>query len=427
MKFITREHVVIVGGGAAAAECAASLRMSRFAGAITVISAERNLPYELPALSKAFLTGSAGYDDIVIRPQSSYTDHDISLRLGVEVVSIDSGAHEIHLGNGETVPYDKLVIATGGRSRELSAPGAAESTRLHYFRSLEDAEKLRSRLMPSARLVVVGGGYLGLEVASAARHLGATVTVLEAMPRLLARVTSPAVSAFFARMHREEGVDVRLDTTVNSIFDVGNDQVKIELEGGEQLEADLVLVSIGLVPSVELAEKAGIEVDNGIRIDEFGRTSVPDIYAAGDCTSHPDFENGGYRRLESLPNANETATTVAATILGQPRPYTSTPWFWSEQYGTRLQTVGLYRPGDEACVRGPSDVGRSFSVFYIRDGQVRAADIVSSPRDFAVAKSLVSQRIAVNPSDLTDMSIPLKDVLKQAKSRETQSVAPSTA
>lgn len=416
MKGIERERVVVVGGGAAAAECAAQLRISGYDGSITVISSDSHPPYELPALSKAFLLGHATRDEILIRSEEAYAEHDIEIQLETTVTAIEPAAHRVLLSDGSAIAYDKLVIATGGTPRQLPLPGAAESAHVHYLRSLSDAQSLRDNLRPGQTLAVVGGGYLGLEVASVARSLGADVTVLEGLPRLLARVTSPPVSEYFARMHREQGVEIRLEVGIEGFRDTADGRVEILLKNSAPLVADHVLVSIGLIPNVKLAEDAGLEVENGIRVDELGRTSEPDIFAAGDCASHPDSLEGGFRRLESLPSALETATIVASTIAGGAKSDPTPPWFWSEQFSTKLQTVGLYRPGDEPVVRGDATTAQSFTVFYLRDGRVAAADVLSSPRDFAAAKSLVTKRLHVDASDLANTDIPIKEILRAAAS-----------
>lgn len=420
-----QERVVIIGGGAAAAECAAQLRIAEYEGSITVISAEANPPYERPALSKAFLLGHATRDEILIRPEAAYAEHDIEIRLGLEVTAIEPDSHQVRLSDGSTVAYDKLVIATGGYPRQLPVPGAADSRHVYYLRSMSDAVSLRDSIRPGATLAVVGGGYLGLEAAAVARQLGANVTVLEGLPRLLARVTSEPISEYFARLHREKGVDIRLEAGIESFRDTEGDRVEITLKDSAPLVADTVLVSIGLIPDVALAEDAGLDVQNGIRVDESGRTSSPDIFAVGDCTSHPDQLEGGFRRLESLPSALETAATVATTIAGTAKTNPTPPWFWSEQFETKLQTVGLYRAGDVPVVRGDGAASHAFSVFYVRDGRVAAADVLSNPREFAAAKSLVAKRTNVDAAELADVDVPLKEILRAKSTEEAQLAAAS--
>lgn len=418
------EKLLVIGGGQAAAECVASLRMGGFGGSITLVSADPYLPYGLPPLSKAYLTGTASLDDIVIRPASTYADHNIVVRCGVRAEMIDRSAHKVLLADGDWLNYDRLVIATGGRPRALPAAMAAAGADVHYLRTVADADALRSRLSPGSRIVVVGGGYLGLEVAAAARQLGVSVTVVETMSRLLARVTSAPVSKFFLRLHQARGVDIRLGTSVVKVTAAADGEpTRVEISTGELLPAEAVLVSIGLIPAVGLAEAAGLDVADGIIVDEYCRTSDPDIFAAGDCTRHPCFENGGRRRLESLANANEQAATVAGSVTGRPMPYTSTPWFWSEQYDVTLRSAGLSHPSDDLVIRGSTKPGRSFSVFYLREGQVRAADVVSDTRGFALAKRLVSQRSSVDAALLGDPTTSLKELTTRSTGHGSEPVA----
>jgi len=405
-------RVVVVGGGQAGADCVAALRMAGHQGAITLIGEEADHPYARPPLSKAYLSGKADVEDLYIRPPAMYEQQGIEVHTGTRVTSIDRASRQVTLRNVGRLPYDHLVLATGGRPRRLPTPGLDEAPNVHYLRTLADVAAMRPRFVPGTRLVVVGGGYVGLEVAAVARQLGLTVTVLEALPRVLARVTAPQVSAFYQRVHAEEGVDIRVDTAVTGFAFASDGAVtSVELKSGERLDADVVLVGIGLVPNTELAEQAGLAVDNGIVVDEFCRTADPAVLAIGDCSSHPCAEHGGRRRLESVPNASEQARVAAAAINGSPTPYTAMPWFWSDQYDVKLQTVGLSTGHDEVVIRGTIETGRSFAAFYLKDGQVRAADVVGSPRDFAAARKLVGARARVSPEALRDLSVPLKQLL----------------
>lgn len=415
------ENVVIIGGGPAGAECAAALRMLGFDGSVTVVSADPHMPYSLPALSKSYLLGTATFEEILIRPVATYTDHDIEVRIGSTVAGIDRSAGRVQLADGESLPYERLVIATGSRPRPLPDRLISDGANIRYLRSVTDADALRGLLHPDSRIAIIGGGVLGLEVAAAARSHGAAVTVIEALPRLLARITSPPVSAFFARLHREEGVDLRLDTHVVTVGQpTDGAPTSVEIATGERIAADAVLVGIGVIPAVELAEAAGLQVDNGVVVDEYCQTSDPQIYAIGDCTNQPCSEFGGRRRLESLPNAHEQALVAANGVIGRQTPYTSTPWFWTEQYDVTLQTVGLLGPHDEVVLRGSSESGRSFSAFYLRAGEIRAADVISAPRDFAIAKRLVGERRTVSAEQLRDESVPLKGLLARQRTGSAQ-------
>ncbi|MEU1518426.1 FAD-dependent oxidoreductase [Streptomyces sp. NPDC005811] len=408
----TTGRVVVVGGGQAGADFVAALRMAGHQGHVTLLGEEPGHPYARPPLSKAYLSGKATAEDLHIRPPAMYEQQGIDLRTGTRVTAIDRTGRQVILADGERLPYGHLVLATGGRARRLTTPGLDDAPNVHYLRTLADVTALRQHFAPGARLVVVGGGYVGLEVAAVARRLGLDVTVLEALPRVLARVTAPQVSAFYQRVHTEEGVDIRVDTAVTGFaFAHDGSVTAVELKGGERIDADVVLVGIGLVPNTELAEQAGLAVDNGIVVDEHCRTEDPAVLAIGDCTSHPCGEHGGRRRLESVPNASEQARTAAATVTGSPQPYTAVPWFWSDQYDVKLQTTGLSTGYDDVVIRGTTGTGRSFAAFYLKEGRVRAADVVCSPRDFTAARKLVAARAQVAPEALRDLSVPLKQLL----------------
>ncbi|MEU2257768.1 FAD-dependent oxidoreductase [Nocardia xishanensis] len=406
------DRVVIIGGGQAGAECAASLRMAGHRGPVTILTEEPAYPYARPPLSKAYLSGAATVEDLYIRPPATYDQQDLDIRLGSRVTAIDRVGRYVQVETGPDVPYDRLVLATGGRARRLPLPGAESAPNVHTLRGLADVDAMREQFTPGARLVVVGGGYVGLEVAAVGRKAGLQVTVLEAAPRVLARVTAAVVSGFYERVHTEHGVDVRTSCSVSGL-DYGLDgrAIGVTLADGARLPADLVVVGIGLVPNTELAEAAGLPVDDGILVDEYCRTADQRILAIGDCTRHPCAQHGGFRRLESVPNATEQARVAAAVLTGAPRAYDAVPWFWSDQYDVKLQTVGLSAGHDEVVVRGSADAGRSFTVFYLKDGEVRAADVVNAPRDFMVAKKLVAARAHVSSDRLRDQATPLKPSL----------------
>lgn len=407
------ERVVIVGGGQAGAECAAYLRMGGHRGPVTILADEPTHPYARPPLSKAYLSGAASAADLWLRPPATYVQQDLDIMLDTRVTAIDREARLVRVESGSSVPYDRLVLATGGRARPLTLPGAATASNVHCLRTLADVERIRRQVLPGARLVVVGGGYVGLEVAAVARKARLEVTVLEAANRVLARVTAPVVSRFYERLHASHGVDVRTSCSVSGLERAADGQVTyVNLASGQRLPADLMIVGIGLVPNTELAEAAGLPVDDGIVVDEYCRTADPRVFAIGDCTRHPCLENGGFRRLESAPNATEQAGVVAATLLGTPRAYDTVPWFWSDQYDVKLQTIGLSAGHDQVVVRGTPEPGRSFAVFYLKGGEVRAADVVNAPRDFMTAKKLVAVHARVPAARLRDLSTPLKACLK---------------
>jgi 3-phenylpropionate/trans-cinnamate dioxygenase ferredoxin reductase subunit len=405
------DRVVIVGGGQAAIECAAGLRMAGHRGHVTILAEEAAYPYARPPLSKAYLSGSATVDDLYIVPPTTYVQQDVDVRLSTRAVAIDRVRRSVLLGAGPDTPYDWLVLATGGRARTLPL-GAEPPANVLTLRGLADVDAMRNQFTPGKRLVVIGGGYVGLEVAAVARKTGLQVTVLEAAPRVLARVTAAVVSGFYERVHTEHGVDVRTSCSIGGLaFGPNGQATGVTFADGGQLPADLVVVGIGLTPNTELAEQAGLPVDDGILVDEYCRTSDPRVLAIGDCTRHPCTQHGGLRRLESVPNAVEQARVAAAVLTGAPRPYDAVPWFWSDQYDVKLQTVGLSAGHDQVVVRGNADAGRSFTVFYLKDGAVRAADVVNGPRDFMVAKKLVCARARVPAHRLRDVTTPLKQCL----------------
>lgn len=404
--------VVVVGAGQAGGEVVAALRMAGFTGRITLVGEEPHLPYSRPPLSKDFLLGATSDEVLLLRPPHFYEKHEVHTKLGRTVTAIDRDRRVVRLDDGADLPYDTLVLATGGDARRWPDPIADSAPNLHYVRTIDDTVRLRADLVPGARLVVIGGGYVGLEIAAAGRKRGLTVTVVEAEERLLARVAGPEISAFIQRVHREEGVDLRLGASVTQLLaDEGGRIESVHLADGGALECDLVVIGIGLVARDGLALDAGLEVADGVVVDEFCRTEDEAIYAIGDCTRHPCSENGGMRRLESVQNASEQARVAAGAITADPRPYASVPWFWSDQYDVKLRSVGIPTKHDEVVVRGSFAEGRSAAVFYLKDGRVSAADVVSSPRDFGVAKKLVASRAELSAEQLTDESTPLKDLL----------------
>lgn len=412
--------VLIVGGGHAGSELAVALRQLGATGPVTIIGDEVHLPYQRPPLSKAWLSLGGGIDAITLRPRESYETAGIDVVTGVRVEAIDRGAKKIRLSNGETRAYGHLVLATGARPRRLDCAGAEAAdacTNVHYLRTVDDVLPLREQLVEGGRLVVVGGGYIGLELASAAIKRKMSVTVLESLPRVLSRVTAPVVSDFYERVHREAGVDLRTGTTVDGFeFDGSRSVVRsvlVRTEAGaiERVAADIVVIGIGVVPNVELAEAADLAVDGGIVVDEYARTVDDAILSVGDCTSHPSPFGQGLIRLESVPNAVEQARTAAATICGQRRPHHSVPWFWSDQFDLKLQMVGLSRGHDEVVLRG-SLQERSFSAFYLKSGRIVAVDAVNRPKDFMVAKRLVTSGVVAAPADLADEAFDLKSLVQ---------------
>lgn len=408
----TDTHIVIVGAGQAGGDLAANLRELAFSGRVTLIGNEDSYPYSRPPLSKAYLLGHRSAPDLLIRSEEMYRHFDIEVKLGVQVKSIDRHQKLITFGDSECLDYDILVLATGGSPRLHPDARLRGVSNAFYLRSIEQAEQLRPLLRAGIRATVIGGGYVGLEVAAVARSLGVAVTVIEREERLLARVTSSVTSSFFARIHRENGVVLHTGQSV-SRFNVSPDQdlTGVVLDDGATIDTDICLIGVGQQPNTDLGEAAGVEVNDGILVDSLLRTNDPAIYAIGDVARFPCCHSGGTRRLESIPNSTEQARALARTLSGDPAPYDALPWFWSDQYDLKLQVVGLATPGDEVIVRGDPERDRKITVFYLRAGEVRAAEVVSNPRDFAMAKKLVTQRAVVDPARLADPSIPLKEVL----------------
>lgn len=405
---MTTETVVIVGGGQAGAQAAVSLRQEGFAGRVVLIGDEPVLPYQRPPLSKTYLAGELARERLFVKPAAFYEKVDIEHILGETVGAIDSSQQLVSLQSGKTLHYDHLILATGGRVRELDCPGASHP-QVHYLRTLADVEAMQDKFTAGARIVVIGGGYVGLETAAVAVKHGLKVALLVARPTPLGRVTSPEVGKFFESVHREAGVTLCCNTGVVSIEDdAGDGQVAaVVTDSGYRVLADMVVVGIGLLPNVELAASAGVASDNGILVDEYGRTSIDNIYAAGDCANHPNPIYQRRLRLESVQNAVDQGKSVAATICGKDKPYAQVPWFWSDQYDLKLQTAGINTGYDQAVVRGEI-TSRSFAVFYLREGRLLAVDAINRPAEFVVARNILSKGLVVSAERLQDESIPAK-------------------
>jgi 3-phenylpropionate/trans-cinnamate dioxygenase ferredoxin reductase subunit len=406
---------LIIGAGQAGAEVGFSLRQQGYAGHVVLVGDEPGLPYQRPPLSKGYLMRKLDLDELHVKPRSAYEAAAIELRTGLRTERLDRSAKRVVFADGSALSYDKLVLATGGRARPLQVPGLENPQRLlnlHYLRSIADVDRIHHQFHEGARLVLIGGGYVGLEVAAAARQCGLTVTVLEALPRVLARVTAAEVSAFYERVHREAGVDIRTGTTVAAVESDGSgDAVRaVRCSDGSRIAADLVVVGIGQIPNTELAEQAGLAVDNGIVVDAYACSLDPDVLAAGDCTNHPNALYGRSLRLESVPNALEQARTAAASICGVRRPHDAVPWFWSDQYDLKLQMVGLSQGHERVVLRG-DPAKRSFTAFYLRDHRIVAADAVNRPQEFMLAKRLVAQQAMIGADQLADELVPLRSIV----------------
>lgn len=401
------ERIVIVGAGHCAGQLAARLRAEGFEGEVVVIGDEPHVPYQRPPLSKQFIAGEVELDRVYLRPADFYEGSDVELRLGTRVTAIDRGNRTLTLDDGGGLGYDKLVLATGARARELPVPGTSLAG-ITYLRDLGHAHEIRDAIRPGARLAVVGGGYIGLELAAVAARAGVSVTVLEMEPRLLSRVVAEPVSEYYLGLHGAAGVDVRTGVRVVG-FEGGERVERVLLEGGETLEADLVVIGVGVVPNDELAAAAGLATDDGIVVDEHGRTEDPNIFAAGDCTSHPSALYSRRVRLESVHNAMSQAKVVAANLCGKPTVYDEVPWFWSDQYDAKLQIAGLSQGHDETVVRGDPKDG-AFTVFYLKDGVLIAADTINGMRDHMACRGLVTRRARIPAEALSDPDAELKEL-----------------
>ncbi len=400
--------VVIVGAGQGGAYAAIQLRQLGFEGTIALIGREAEPPYERPPLSKEYMLGEKAWERLLIRPADFWAGKGIDLLLSAEVVSVDPAAKAVTLQDGRTVGYGSLVWATGGDPRRLSCPGA-DLAGVHGVRTRADADAILGELGDVARAVIVGGGYIGLEAAAVLRKLGKEVTLLEVLPRVLARVAGEELSAFYQAEHIAHGVDLRTETGIEAIEGEGR-VTGVRLSDGSSIDCQLVIVGIGIIPAVGPLLTAGAAGGNGVDVDEFCRTSLPDVYAIGDCAAHANrFADGAVIRLESVQNANDQAACVAKAITGDPQPYAATPWFWSNQYDLKLQTVGLSSGHDAVVLRG-DPAARSFSVLYLKGGKLIACDAVNAIKDYVQARKLVEEGARIAPADLADASRPLKEL-----------------
>lgn len=398
--------VLIIGAGHAGGSAAALLRQYGFEGEIVLAGEEAAPPYQRPPLSKAWLKGEAGLEDLLLRPESFYAEQKIDLRTGVTATAIDAVAKRVAFADGTSEPYDVLILATGSTARRLALPGADRPDLLE-LRTLEDAERLKAVLAPGRRLAVVGGGYVGLEAAASARALGAEAVVIERMDRVLARVASQTLSAFFTDLHRRHGVEILTGAEVAGFEDGG-----VRLADGTLIAADATLVGVGALAREALAQTAGLTCENGVVVDEAARTSDPATYAIGDVTRRPIPVHGGVlHRLESVPNALEQAKQAASAIVGRAAPAPEAPWFWSDQYDAKLQIAGLPFDADRQVVRG-DPAGGAFAVFHLNGERVVCVEAVNAPAEFMGGRLLIGKGTAVDAARLADPGVSIKAVAK---------------
>jgi len=408
--------VLIVGGGHAGAQAAVALRQLKFGGTIGIVGDEPELPYERPPLSKDYLSGERDFSRILIRPAGFWEERGIDLLLGQRVIAVDPAGRTVTTAEGLRIGYGKLVWATGGAARRLVCSGH-DLAGVHTVRTRADADRMRQELNSVDNVIVIGGGYIGLEAAAVLTKLGKRVTVIEALDRVLARVAGEPLSRFFEAEHRAHGVDIRLGTTVECIVECDGRAVGVQLHDGETLACQIVVVGVGIAPAVQPLIDAGATGGNGVAVDTRCRTSLNDVFAIGDCALHMNaYADDVPIRLESVQNANDQAMVVARELAGDGADYRAIPWFWSNQYDLKLQTIGLSRGYDAVVVRG--DIGaRSFSVIYLNDGRVIALDCVNVVRDYVQGKSLVLAKAYIDLDVLANTDIALKDMLHCSTSR----------
>lgn len=404
--------VLIVGGGHGGAQAAIALRQAKFEGSIGIVNAEPEYPYERPPLSKDYFAGEKAFERILIRPTAFWAERSIDVLLGKRVETVDAGAYSVTTADGEVISYGKMIWATGGSPRWLQCDGANLSG-VHVVRTRADVDAMLAGIDDVAEVAIIGGGYIGLEAAAVLRKMGKKVTVLEAMDRVLARVAGEPLSRFYEAEHRAQGVDVRLDVEVTTIEGDGH-VIGVRLGDGNVVPAQMVVVGIGIIPAVGPLLTAGAAGGNGVDVDEYCRTTLPDVFAIGDCAAHANsFAGGTIMRVESVQNAHDMANAVAKSITGELTAYHAVPWFWSNQYDLRLQTVGLSVGFDATMVRG-DPAARSFSVIYLKQGKVIALDCVNATKDYVQGRALVVDWMSFAPELLGDTSVTLKELVAGA-------------
>jgi 3-phenylpropionate/trans-cinnamate dioxygenase ferredoxin reductase subunit len=406
---MTHFDVAIVGAGHGGAQAAIQLRQLGFAGSIGLIGAEPELPYERPPLSKDYFYGEKPFERMLIRPEAFWTEREVEFVPATRIVAVDPAAKTLTAEDGRQLSYGSLVWAAGGTPRRLRCAGG-DLAGVHVVRCRAEVDSIRAELPSVERVAVIGGGYIGLETAAALRKLGKSVVLVEALDRVLARVAGEEISRFYEAEHRAQGVELRLGAVVERIEGHDGRATGVRLQSGELLQAGMVIVGIGIEAAVGPLLAAGAEGANGVDVDSFCRTSLPHIYAVGDCAAHENRYAGGLRvRLESVQNATDQSSTAARALCGQPQPYDAVPWFWSNQYDLKLQTVGLSVGYDRTLLRG-DPAGRSFSLLYLLEGRLIALDCVNAARDFIQGRRLIEARTVADPARLADAAVPLKEL-----------------
>ncbi len=402
------EELVVIGGGQAAIQCVASLRKEGYSGSITLIGEENHLPYQRPPLSKGFLSGSTESNRLYLKKIEFFQENSIQLNLGITAKKIDRDNCNVHLSDDKSISYDKLVLATGSRVRKLKFPGS-DLEGINYLRGIDDAESLKDGLLKNKNLVIVGAGYIGLEVAAVATEFNTKITVVEMADRVMNRTVDPIISAYYQELHSKNGVDFILNESLEKVD--GNKTVEqVICSGGSSIEADILVIGAGVIPNIELAEESGLSCDNGICVDEYGQTEDARIFACGDCTNHPNEKLNRRLRLESVHNAMEQSKAVASSIMGNKTAYNQIPWFWSDQYDHKLQIVGLSGDHDEVLIRG-DEAESKFMLFYLKGEELMAVDAVNNPKEFLICRKLVENKVKISSDDILNQSKNLNDLI----------------
>jgi len=401
-------EIVVIGSGQAAIQAVMSLKRNEFTGSIKVIGEEDHLPYQRPPLSKDFLLEEYKPERVSLKKKEFYEENGVDLILGKRAESIDTILKEITLSDENKICYDQLIIATGSRVRKLNVPGS-DKKGIYYLRDLDDANALKQRLKKNKKMVIVGAGYIGLEVASVAASLGVEVTVIEMANRVMNRTVDPMISSYYQKLHESHGVKIHLDNGLKA-FEGGDSVNTVLCSDGLMLEADLVVIGAGVLPNQEIAIEAGLECNNGIMVNEFGETSTAHVYACGDCTNHPNKGLNTRLRLESVHNAMEQSKTVANTIMGNKEPYDQVPWFWSDQYDHKLQLVGIPGDHDEVVMRG-LESEQKFLLFYLKNSELIAVNAINSSKEFLICRKLVANKVKISSDVIKDQSVNLNDLL----------------
>ena len=403
------EHLVIVGAGQSAIQCITSLRKEDYPGLITLVGEEEHLPYQRPPLSKGFLEDTVSNERLYFKKLEFFVENKVQLKLGTKAEEIDIENNNIHLSDNTKLSFDKLVFATGSSVRKLDFPGK-DLNSIHYLRGLDDALSIKKDLQTRQNIVVVGAGYIGLEVAAIAAKQNKSVTVIEMADRVMNRTVDPQISDYYLKLHQKNGVTFKFNTSLKEIVGASNPE-KVICSDGTEVKADMVIIGAGIMPNVELAENAGLSCDNGIVVNEFGKTDHANIYACGDCTNHPNKLLNKKIRLESVHNAMEQSKTVASSIINKSIEYNQIPWFWSDQYDHKLQIVGLSGDHDKVIMRGDMSEAK-FMLLYTKDEKLIAVDAVNNSKEFLICKKLVANKVTIKPDEVSNPDTNLNDLIE---------------